>query len=228
MCCSQNFSHSLFEMLQANHCHRPGPIRHICIQTYDLIVFMRGIDNFVRSLKETGADGLIVPDLPPEEIEAEEYFSSCEQHKLHPILIFAPSCGDERLKFLNHVKTLPKADRTAQDSVNHDASGSATVFMYSGHGSHCYHMGKEFYSNDQAFKHAFDQCDEIVADLAGFSLAHIVYQQSNPFQDFNETRATHPACFTFNYAMYKTLEVRGITADYYLGYGPGEYNGQRL
>ncbi|HEB55681.1 MAG TPA: hypothetical protein ENI98_05120, partial [Gammaproteobacteria bacterium] len=58
-------------MLQANHCHRPGPIRHICIQTYDLIVFMRGIDNFVRSLKETGADGLIVPDLPPEEIEAE-------------------------------------------------------------------------------------------------------------------------------------------------------------
>jgi tryptophan synthase alpha chain len=79
----------------------------ICIiaMTYFNIVFMRGIDNFIRSLKEAGADGLIVPDLPPEEIEAEEYFSSCEQHKLHPILIFAPSCDDERLKFLGKVSS---------------------------------------------------------------------------------------------------------------------------
>lgn len=124
----------------------------------------------------------------------------------------------------NHVKTLPKADRTVQHPVDRDTSAPATVFMYPGQGSHYYHMGKELYADDQAFKRAFDQCDEIVADLAGFSLAHIVYQQSNPFQDFNETRATHPACFAFNYAMYKTLEARGITADYYLGYSLGEYN----
>ncbi|OOY42479.1 acyltransferase domain-containing protein, partial [Solemya velum gill symbiont] len=123
-----------------------------------------------------------------------------------------------------HVKTLPKGDRTVQHQVNRDTSAPATVFMYPGQGSHYYHMGKELYADDQAFKRAFDQCDEIIADLAGFSLAHIVYQQNNPFQDFNETRATHPACFAFNYAMSKTLEARGITADYYLGYSLGEYN----
>lgn len=128
------------------------------------------------------------------------------------------------IEIQNHVKTQPIADRTVQVLVHHDSSGPATVFMYPGQGSHYYHMGKELYSSDQAFKRAFDQCDEIIADLEGFSLANIVYQQSKPFQDFNETRTTHPACFAFNYAMNKTLEARGFTANYFLGYSLGEYN----
>ncbi len=41
----------------------------IVFMTYYNIIFQRGIEKFVNDSKEAGVDGLIVPDLPPEEAE---------------------------------------------------------------------------------------------------------------------------------------------------------------
>lgn len=54
-----------------------------------------GIQRFTRDAKESGADGIIVPDLPPE--EAVELRQACEAYSLDLIFLAAPTSTDERL-----------------------------------------------------------------------------------------------------------------------------------
>jgi len=54
-----------------------------------------GLSRFVRHCARAGVDGLIIPDLPPE--EAGELKAECEQHALDLIFLVAPTSTDERL-----------------------------------------------------------------------------------------------------------------------------------
>ncbi len=54
-----------------------------------------GTDRFVRDARAAGADGLIVPDLPPE--EAEMFADSCAREGLALIFFLAPTSNDERI-----------------------------------------------------------------------------------------------------------------------------------
>jgi len=55
-----------------------------------------GADRFVRDAREAGADGLIVPDLPPE--EASMFADSCAREGLALIFFLAPTSNDERIE----------------------------------------------------------------------------------------------------------------------------------
>jgi tryptophan synthase alpha chain len=55
-----------------------------------------GIEAFVRAAKEAGADGLIVPDLPPE--EANTLDAACRAHGLDLIFLAAPTSTPARLR----------------------------------------------------------------------------------------------------------------------------------
>ena len=55
-----------------------------------------GADAFVRDAREAGADGLIVPDLPPE--EAAMFADSCRIAGLALVFMLAPTSNDERIK----------------------------------------------------------------------------------------------------------------------------------
>ena len=55
-----------------------------------------GTDRFVRDAREAGADGLIVPDLPPE--EASMFADSCEREGMALIFMLAPTSNDARIK----------------------------------------------------------------------------------------------------------------------------------
>ncbi|MCC6612011.1 MAG: tryptophan synthase subunit alpha [Anaerolineae bacterium] len=58
--------------------------------------FMRyGIDAFVRDAADAGADGVIVPDLPPE--EAERIGAACQRHGLALVFLLAPTSSHERI-----------------------------------------------------------------------------------------------------------------------------------
>ncbi len=46
-----------------------------------------------------GIDGLIIPDLPPE--EAEEWVLECKNRKISPILLVAPNTSNERIKMIS-------------------------------------------------------------------------------------------------------------------------------
>lgn len=55
-----------------------------------------GIEAFVADAAESGVDGFIVPDLPPE--EAEEFEAVCARHGLALIYLLAPTSTPERIK----------------------------------------------------------------------------------------------------------------------------------
>ena len=60
-----------------------------------------GTEKFVRDAKEAGADGLIVPDLPPE--EADMFADVCEQEGMALVFFLAPTSNDKRIEMTaNH------------------------------------------------------------------------------------------------------------------------------
>ena len=57
-----------------------------------------GLKDFARDAKDAGLDGLIIPDLPPE--EEKEFQKECRKQKLHFVLLVAPTTADKRAKML--------------------------------------------------------------------------------------------------------------------------------
>lgn len=64
--------------------------------TYYNIMFKYGLEAFCRKAAEIGIQGFIVPDIPPE--EGEEFLALTKKYGIDPILIFAPTSTDERMK----------------------------------------------------------------------------------------------------------------------------------
>ncbi len=73
------------------------PERPFCLMGYVNPLLTYGLARFVADAAAAGADGLIVPDLPPDEPEAEELISLCRQHGLAPIFLLAPTSTPERM-----------------------------------------------------------------------------------------------------------------------------------
>lgn len=57
-----------------------------------------GAEDFVRDAKSAGADGLIIPDLPPE--EAPLFAEACAREGLALIFFLAPTSNEERIKLV--------------------------------------------------------------------------------------------------------------------------------
>lgn len=66
--------------------------------TYYNILFKYGVERFFRKAAEIGIKGFIVPDLPPE--EGQEFLALADQYRIAPILIYAPTSTEERMRFL--------------------------------------------------------------------------------------------------------------------------------
>ncbi|HEJ83719.1 MAG TPA: tryptophan synthase subunit alpha, partial [Desulfobacteraceae bacterium] len=66
------------------------------LMTYYNIPFCYGVDAFISAMARRGLQGAIIPDLPMEEGGA--YLQSMEWHGLSPILMFAPTTSDGRMK----------------------------------------------------------------------------------------------------------------------------------
>lgn len=57
-----------------------------------------GIEKFARAVKDVGADGIIVPDLPPEEAGALD--AACRAHELDLVFLAAPTSTPARLRLI--------------------------------------------------------------------------------------------------------------------------------
>ena len=62
-----------------------------------------GTDCFVRDARAAGADGLIVPDLPPE--EAAMFADSCAREGLALVFMLAPTSNDQRIELVTRHAT---------------------------------------------------------------------------------------------------------------------------
>jgi tryptophan synthase alpha chain len=75
-----------------------GVDQPFCAMTYYNPLFAYGIERFVADAVAAGIDGLIVPDLPPE--EAEELEAACRSAGLATIYLLAPTSTDERIRLV--------------------------------------------------------------------------------------------------------------------------------
>ena len=69
----------------------------LVFMTYANVVFSYGTERFVKRMKETGMDGLILPDVPFE--EKEEFDSVCREYDIELISLIAPT-SHERIRMI--------------------------------------------------------------------------------------------------------------------------------
>lgn len=69
--------------------------------TYYNPIFKTGEENFCRMAKESGIDGFIVPDLPPE--EAETFKKIANNLGLSVIFLLAPTSNKDRIKLVSNM-----------------------------------------------------------------------------------------------------------------------------
>lgn len=68
----------------------------IVLMTYFNPVFKYGVENFIKNAKLAGVDGVIIPDLPPD--EAEDYIKLARGAALDTIFLLAPTSTEDRIK----------------------------------------------------------------------------------------------------------------------------------
>ena len=73
-----------------------GVTTPFCAMSYYNPIFAYGLARFVGDATAAGVDGLIVPDLPPE--EADELEAACRRAGLATIYMLAPTSTDARIK----------------------------------------------------------------------------------------------------------------------------------
>lgn len=80
-----------------------GMTQPFCAMTYYNPLFSYGIDKFVADAVDSGIDGLIVPDLPPE--EADELAAAAAKAGLAMIYLLAPTSTEDRIKLVTQRAT---------------------------------------------------------------------------------------------------------------------------
>ncbi len=75
-----------------------GITQPFCAMTYFNLIYNYGLESFVRDAAESGFDGLLVPDLPPE--EAGELASLCREARLALPCFFTPTSSLKRMQLI--------------------------------------------------------------------------------------------------------------------------------
>ncbi len=75
-----------------------GVNQPLLVMGYYNPIFVYGLDRFVSDASSAGADGFIVPDLPPE--EADELDRLCRDRDLGLIYFLAPTSTEDRMKLV--------------------------------------------------------------------------------------------------------------------------------
>ena len=84
----------LFSQLQGirNSVHIP-----LVLMGYLNPVLQMGIENFLRNCRDVGVDGVIIPDLPPDEYET-IYLELFQKYGIHNALLITPHTSNERIQ----------------------------------------------------------------------------------------------------------------------------------
>ncbi len=75
----------------------------IILMTYYNPVFKYGIEAFIKEAVRAGVDGVIVPDLIPD--EADDFIDFARRHRLDTIFLLAPTSTEERIKKVARAST---------------------------------------------------------------------------------------------------------------------------
>ncbi len=82
----------------AREIRKVNAVTPIIFYTYYNLMFSNGLDDYIRTAKEAGVDGLLVLDLPPE--EANDHLESCQRYDMKTVFLLAPTTPPERAKYI--------------------------------------------------------------------------------------------------------------------------------
>ncbi|MFC1658277.1 tryptophan synthase subunit alpha [Candidatus Omnitrophota bacterium] len=71
----------------------------ICLMTYYNLIFCFGKKRFLKLAKSSGVDGIIIPDLPPEEDRG--FVSDCRKYGIDTIFFLSPTTAAKRMPMIN-------------------------------------------------------------------------------------------------------------------------------
>ena len=95
--------------------------------------------------------------------------------------------------------------------------------MFSGQGSHYYHMGRALFEHNQVFRGWMERLDAVAESLVGQSVIDILYSDNHKTADpFDNILYTSPAIVMVEYALCQVLTEYGLEPDYVLGASFGE------
>lgn len=75
----------------------------LILMTYYNPIFKLGIESFITKAVKAGVDGVIIPDLIPD--EADEFMKLSRQHNLDTIFLLAPTSTDDRIRIVAKAST---------------------------------------------------------------------------------------------------------------------------
>lgn len=75
----------------------------LILMTYYNPIFKMGVESFIKKAVKAGVDGVIIPDLIPD--EADEFMKLSRQHNLDTIFLLAPTSTDERIQKVTKAST---------------------------------------------------------------------------------------------------------------------------
>ena len=75
----------------------------IVLMGYFNPIYKMGIDSFLSDCTQAGVDGLIIPDLTPE--EADDFVTSAQKRNISTIFLVAPNTTDERIQTISELST---------------------------------------------------------------------------------------------------------------------------
>lgn len=113
-----------------------------------------------------------------------------------------------------------KLRRSARGTAQ-EGGARRVAFMFSGQGSQHHGMGGGLYDQNPAYRSAFDNCAEILAEPLGLDLRQAVLH--DPSARLSETWLTQPALFATEYALACMWADRGIRPAAMIGHSLGEY-----
>ncbi|XDD49201.1 tryptophan synthase subunit alpha [Leptospira sp. WS92.C1] len=85
--------------------HRLHPEIPLVYLTYFNPLYSMGLDTFAEIAKNSGIQGLIIPDLPYDTPEAEEFFTQLEKRKIDFIHLVTPATTEERIQSMKSLAT---------------------------------------------------------------------------------------------------------------------------
>lgn len=71
----------------------------IVLMTYYNIIFKYGEEDFAKHASRAGVDGVIIPDLPPE--EGRDIMQHCRSNGIDTVFLLAPTSNDKRIKMVS-------------------------------------------------------------------------------------------------------------------------------
>jgi tryptophan synthase alpha chain len=73
----------------------------LVLMSYYNPIMRYGLESFVKNAAGAGVDGVIVPDLPPDEVEANKFLHIAGHRDFDLIFLVSPSSTDERIDLVN-------------------------------------------------------------------------------------------------------------------------------